>query len=141
MLVSHVVMPQQQHEHFPKPKTKFQNFAKFVFFWDLQWKQFEYFSRISASKNYFGFEIGTLRKFFEKICFFEKITEVFLKHGTRIHEDCLTDLLRAYRHDCRLVCCNATTQHQRRGMFLTPPKPSISCYLFLHIDKVLNSML
>ena len=56
-------------ENLPEQKIIFQNFAKIIFFWNSQWKQFEYFSRIFALKNYFGFEVETLRKFFIKNIF------------------------------------------------------------------------
>ena len=39
--------------------------------------------------------------------------------GHRIHEGCLTSLLRAYRHDGCPVCVNATTANQRQGMYYT----------------------
>ena len=53
--------------------------------------------------------------------------------GHRIHEGCLTDLLRAYRHDGCPVCCNATTPHQRRGMYqnLIQPLSLIVTYAFI----------
>ena len=53
--------------------------------------------------------------------------------GHRIHEGCLTDLLRAYRHDGCPVCRNATTPQQRRSMYqnLIQPLSHVVTYTFI----------
>ena len=50
--------------------------------------------------------------------------------GHRVHEGCLTSLLRAYRHDGCPVCVNATFACIRQGMYYTLHVSNIDCAKF-----------
>ena len=58
--------------------------------------------------------------------------------GHRVHEGCLTSLLRAYRHDGCPVCVNATTADTRRGMYYTLQVPNIDCATFKSLQLTVS---